>query len=107
MISAITELPAIFVRKQAKAYGTRKIAEGPDFAGCTVTLIEDIITTGGAVRNAAIALRELDATVHTVVCAIDRSEPAGNKLHEIQLSTVAILTKRDLDDVRTSPAMER
>lgn len=42
--------------------------------------IEHIMTTGGAERNAAIALRELDATVHTVVCAIDTSVPAANTL---------------------------
>jgi len=97
MVSALTGLPAIFVRKQAKAYGTCRLAEGGDFAGRTVTLVEDIITTGGAARNAAVALRELDATVHTVVCAIDRSEAGGNLLHEVGLRTVSVMTKADLD----------
>lgn len=97
MLSALTGLPAIFVRKQAKTYGTCRLAEGGDFADRTVTLVEDIITTGGAARNAAVALRELDATVHTVVCAIDRSDPGANMLHEVGLSTVSVLTKTDLD----------
>jgi orotate phosphoribosyltransferase len=101
MVSSVTGLPAIFVRKEAKTYGTCKVAEGQDFAGCTVTLIEDIITTGGAVRSAAGALRELDATVHTVVCAIDRSEPGQNALHKIGLNTISIMTKDDLDAVRS------
>lgn len=100
MVSALSGLPAIFVRKEAKAYGTRRLAEGGDFAGRTVTLIEDIITTGGAVRNAAVALRELDATVHTVVCAIDRSEPGANTLHEVGLANLSVMTKADLDDAR-------
>ena len=47
-----TGLPALFVRKQAKEYGTCKLAEGPDVAGRRVTLVEDVITTGGAVRDA-------------------------------------------------------
>ena len=51
-LSARTGLPALFVRKQAKEYGTCKLAEGPDVAGRRVTLIEDVITTGGAVRDA-------------------------------------------------------
>lgn len=101
MVSALTGLPAIFVRKEAKKYGTCKLAEGGDFAGRTVTLIEDIVTTGGAVRNAALALRDLDATVHSVVCAIDRSEPGQNLLAEIGLATIAILTKADLDAARS------
>lgn len=97
MVSTITGLPAIFVRKEAKKYGTCQLAEGADFADRTVTLIEDIVTTGGAVRNAAVALRELAATVHSVVCAIDRSDPGQNKLREIGLTTISILTKADLD----------
>lgn len=100
MVSSITGLPAIFVRKEAKPHGTCKLAEGGDFTGRTVTLIEDIVTTGGAVRDAAIALRELDGIVHTVVCAIDRSEPLQNVLDQIGLSTVSILTKADLDTAR-------
>lgn len=97
MVSGVTGLPAIFVRKEAKKYGTCKLAEGGEFAGRTVTLIEDIITTGGAVRSAAVALRELDATVHSVVCAIDRSEPGHSALTEIGLATISIMTKADLE----------
>lgn len=97
MVSAMTDLPAVFVRKEAKTYGTRRLAEGPDFAGRAITLIEDIITTGGAVRAAALALRARDSTVHTVVCAIDRSEPGANTLHEVGVRTVSVLTKADLD----------
>lgn len=100
MVSAVTGLPAIFVRKEAKTYGTCKLAEGGDFAGRTVTLIEDIITTGGAVRDAAASLRKLEATVHSVVCAIDRSEPGQNTLREIGLEVISIMTKSELDAVR-------
>ena len=52
VLSAETGLPALFVRKEAKEYGTCKLAEGPDVAGRRVTLVEDVITTGGAVRDA-------------------------------------------------------
>lgn len=38
-VSARTGLPALFVRKQAKEYGTCKLAEGPDVAGRRITLI--------------------------------------------------------------------
>ncbi len=62
--------------------------------------MEDIVTTGGAVRNATVSLRELGATVHTVVCAIDRSEPGANALHEVGLTTVSVLTKSDLDEAQ-------
>lgn len=99
MVSAKTGLPALFVRKKAKEYGTMKLAEGPDVAGRRVTLIEDVITTGGAVRNATVALREFGATVETVVCAIDRSPADVNPLADVGLEVRPVLTKADLDAV--------
>src|SRR3546814_10280712 len=54
-------LPALFVRKKAKEYGTCKLDEVPDVEGSRVTLIVDVISTGGAVRDATNALRERGA----------------------------------------------
>ena len=99
MISQLTGLPARFVRKEAKTYGTCQLAEGGELEGLQITLIEDIVTTGGAVRNAAVALRELGAHVDTVVCVIDRSERGANRLHEVGVATRSVLTKQDLDAV--------
>ena len=97
MLSQLTGLPALFVRKQAKEYGTRKLAEGDDPAGEHVVLIEDVISTGGAVIAAASALRHLGATVTTVICAIDRSAPGQSLLPAGGITVRAVLTKADLD----------
>jgi orotate phosphoribosyltransferase len=97
VLSARTGLPALFVRKKAKEYGTCKLAEGPDVAGRHVTLVEDVITTGGAVRDATNALRSAGAVVETVVCAIDRSPGADNPLADVGLEVRSVLTKADLD----------
>ncbi len=99
-VSARTGLPALFVRKQAKEYGTCKLAEGPDVAGRRITLIEDVITTGGAVRDATNALRERGAIVDTVVCAIDRSPGSDNPLADVELEIRSVLTKAELDAAR-------
>lgn len=98
MVSARTGLPALFVRKLAKEYGTCKLAEGPDVAGRRVTLVEDVITTGGAVRDATRALREAGAVVGHVVCAIDRSPAGENPLADVGLSVHPVLTKAELDE---------
>lgn len=100
MLSARTGLPALFVRKQAKEYGTCKLAEGPDFAGKRVTIVEDVITTGGAVRDATNALRAGGAIVDLVVCAIDRSPGGENPLADLGLEVRPVLTKADLDVAR-------
>jgi orotate phosphoribosyltransferase len=100
VVSARSGLPALFVRKQAKTYGTCKLAEGPDVAGRRITLIEDVITTGGAVRDATVALRAAGARVDTVVCAIDRSPGDDNPLADVGLEVRSVLTKAELDAVR-------
>jgi orotate phosphoribosyltransferase len=99
-VSARTGLPALFVRKKAKEYGTCKLAEGPAVEGRRVTLIEDVITTGGAVRDATNALRAAGAVVETVVCAIDRSADGVNPLADLGLEVRAVLTKAELDAAR-------
>ena len=100
MVSSRTGLPALFVRKQAKEYGTAKLAEGPDVAGRRITIIEDVITTGGAVRDATNALRELGAIVEVVVCAIDRSPEGEDPLDDVDLEVRSVLTRAQLDAVR-------
>jgi orotate phosphoribosyltransferase len=99
-VSGLTGMPALFVRKKAKEYGTCKLAEGPDVAGRRVTLIEDVITTGGAVRDATRALRDAGAVVEVVVCAIDRSPEGENPLADVGLEVRPVLTKAELDAVR-------
>jgi orotate phosphoribosyltransferase len=88
------------VRKKAKDYGTCKLAEGPDVAGRRVTLIEDVITTGGAVRDATRELRAQGALVEVVVCAIDRSPGPDNPLADVGLELRPVLTKAQLDAAR-------
>ena len=99
-LSGRTGHRALFVRKQAKTYGTCKLAEGPPVEGRRITLIEDVITTGGAVRDATHALRGAGAVVTTVVCAIDRSPADTNPLADVGLEVRSVLTKADLDAAR-------
>jgi orotate phosphoribosyltransferase len=99
MLSQATGIPALFLRKQAKEYGTRRIAEGGDPAGCAVLLVEDVITTGGDVARAARVLRELGASVTTVACVIDRmpTGPGENALRAEGIAVRSVLTKQQLD----------
>jgi orotate phosphoribosyltransferase len=71
-LSLRTGLPALFVRKKAKEYGTRQFAEGGAFAGKRLLIVEDVITTGGQVLLSVDDLRKAGAIVEHVVCVIDR-----------------------------------
>jgi|SRR5262245_39352003 len=76
-ISLHTGMPCVFVRKEAKAYGTEKAVEGPSIDGKQTTIIEDVVTTGGAIIDAVAKLRSCGADVDTVVCAIWRGTDLG------------------------------
>jgi orotate phosphoribosyltransferase len=101
-ISLRTGLPAAFVRKQAKAYGTARLAEGAGVAGKRVTVIEDVITTGGQVVISTAQLRELGAIVEHVVCVIDRSPDHGAALTAAGLTMTSLLTRAQLDAAESS-----
>ena len=97
MVSQLTGRPARFIRKEAKTYGTLKIAEGGDLEGLHVCLIEDVVTSGGAVVDATHALRAEGAIVDTVVCVIDRQSGGRENLAALGLEMRAVFTKADLE----------
>ena len=96
-LSLHTGLPAAFVRKEAKQYGTARLAEGAEVAGKRVTVIEDVITTGGQVVISTGDLRALGAIVEHVVCVIDRSPDNAAALTADGLTLHALLTRAQLD----------
>ncbi len=91
-LSRLTGLPAAFVRKQAKPYGTARLAEGADVAGRQVTVIEDVVTSGGQIVLSTSDLRALGATVEVAVCAIDREEGGADALAAEGIELRAALT---------------
>ena len=95
-LSLETGLPAIFVRKEAKTYGTCKLAEGMDFKGRKVLVIEDVVTTGGAILDGVRALREQGARIDTVLCVIDRESGGPGKLKELGLTLKPLFTATEV-----------
>ena len=55
-------LPFVIVRKAAKDYGTANRLEGVYEPGRRVCVVEDVVTSGGALLDAVAALREADST---------------------------------------------
>src|SRR6202034_2775200 len=76
-------LPQVLVRKEAKTYGTAKLAEGPEIAGRHVLVVEDVITTGGQVVLSTEELRSRGALVATVLCVIDRRARGSNGPYQL------------------------
>ena len=70
-------LDACVVRKQGKAHGLQRRIEGPDVAGRTVLVVEDVSTTGGSPLTAAEALQEAGAEVVGIAVIVDRGGRAA------------------------------
>jgi orotate phosphoribosyltransferase len=68
-------LDALIVRKEAKGHGTGAWLEGPlPEHGSTITVLEDVVTTGGSSLKAVNQLRAAGYGVHRVVTIVDRQE---------------------------------
>ncbi|MGZ3796920.1 MAG: orotate phosphoribosyltransferase, partial [Pseudobdellovibrionaceae bacterium] len=65
-LSLISGIPCVFVRKEAKEYGTCKFAEGLEIKGLKLCVIEDVVTTGGQVILSTADLRSMGAQVADV-----------------------------------------
>ena len=72
--SLASGLSFVIVRDAAKDYGTANRVEGAYEAGDRVCLVEDIVTSGGALTEAVAALREAGLECRTAVCVVDREE---------------------------------
>ena len=80
-------LPFLIVRKAAKDYGTSKRIEGVYDHGECICLVEDVVTSGGALLESVDALREAGLIVHTAICVVDREEGGADALarHAVRL----------------------
>jgi len=85
--SLASGLPFLIVRKAAKDYGTTKRIEGVYDEGECVCLVEDVVTSGGALLDSVEALRAVGLVVHTAVCVVDREEGGADALarHAVRL----------------------
>ena len=89
----------LIVRKEAKGHGTQAYIEGllpPE--GTKITVLEDVITTGGSAIKAATRLRDAGYVVVRVVAIVDRQEnkEADEFMESVNLELRSLFT---LDDI--------
>ena len=70
----------VYVRKQAKEYGTRSAVEGGEVAGRRVVLVEDLVTDGASKLKFVCGLREAGAVVEDCLVVLDRQQGGGGLL---------------------------
>ena len=99
MLSSVTGLPAFFVRKEPKKYGTERICEGGEVAGRRLVIVEDVVTTGGQMVLSAQDLRAEGAVVEHAVCVIDREGGGADVVGAEGIALRALFTMRELEQL--------
>ena len=77
LVSALDQrlINGLIVRKEPKGHGTQAWIEGPlPPEGTNITVLEDVITTGGSAIKAVEKLRDAGYVVDRIVSIIDRQE---------------------------------
>ena len=102
--SMASGLPFIIVRGEAKEYGTANRLEGPYLPGELVCLVEDVVTSGGALAEAVSGLREGGLVVRHALCVVDREEGGADALARIGVRLHPLFRASELLDRRKSAA---
>ena len=96
-VSMETGLPLVLVRKEPKGYGTSKQIEGRFEAGDRVTVIEDVVTTGGDSLRSAQVLRDAGVDVIHLVVVLDRGEGGEENIRQAGIPYSPLFRISDLE----------
>ena len=91
------KLSGLIIRKEPKGYGTASQIEGQlPVKGSKITVLEDVVTTGGSAIKAVKVLRDLGYEVNRVVAIVDRQEGGRDAMIEANLELRSLFTIDDL-----------
>jgi orotate phosphoribosyltransferase len=96
-------LDALIVRKEAKGHGTGAWLEGPlPPTGSHITVLEDVVTTGGSSLKAVKQLREAGYTVERVVTIVDRQEGGQEAMTDAGLELCSLFLLEEVAAASTA-----
>jgi len=95
--SGMTELRGGYVRSVAKEHGTGQRLEGPIVMGDRVLLVEDTVTSGGSLLDAAEVLRAAGATIAGAVWLVDRGVGGLDAVHAAGIPASALFALSDFE----------
>ena len=98
VLSQISGIPSAFLRKEPKSYGTCKYAEGATLKNQNVVLIEDVVSSGGAILDFLARLRADDIEPSCAICVIDRQTGGSENLAEQGLELRALFRMDEITE---------
>ncbi len=91
-------IPAFIVRKEAKGHGTGNYIEGlknmPE--GCSVALLEDVVTTGGTLLKVIDRVESQGFKVGLIVTVVERQEGGVQALADAGYRLESVFTREEL-----------
>jgi orotate phosphoribosyltransferase len=93
-------LPFIIIRGETKGYGTANRLEGRYEPAELVCLVEDVVTSGGALCESVEAVREAGLVVRHAVCVVDREEGGADALARLGVRLASLYRADELLAVR-------
>ncbi|MEX2028938.1 MAG: orotate phosphoribosyltransferase [Candidatus Paceibacterota bacterium] len=83
--------PSVFIRKEAKDHGTKKMVEGGSVLNKHVLLIEDLVTTGSSSLNAVENIRKAGGKISSCLVIVSYNFPSSRRAFnkaKVKLHTV-------------------
>ncbi len=97
-VAGVARCKWFFIRKETKGRGTNRRTEGARIEpGMRVIVVDDVVTTGGSIRQAYEYLLEQGAQVVFATTLVDRGDIATKYFEEVGIPYVPMLTYKDLD----------
>jgi orotate phosphoribosyltransferase len=82
--------PLVYVRKSRKEHGTGGRVEGVLKRGDKIILVDDVLTTGGTLASAVLALRDEGASVEETVVFVDRMQGGVDELGRLGVKVIKV-----------------
>jgi len=95
---------AFLVRAAPKAHGLGGVLVGPPLrSGQRVAIVDDALTTGGSLLDAASRVRETGAEIVAAYILVDREEGGADRLAEAGISVRSVFRRSQLLDATGRP----
>ena len=99
MMAALSgrKLDALIVRKEAKGHGTGQWLEGPlPSSGSLITVLEDVVTSGGSALKAVKQLRAQGYVVNKILTIVDRQEGGAKSMNDQGIELISLF---EIDEI--------
>ncbi|MEM2478348.1 MAG: orotate phosphoribosyltransferase [Thermoproteota archaeon] len=90
LISYKTGIPMVYARGTERGHGTGKMVEGELREGSRVVIVDDVLTTGRSIDNAARTIRNAGGKVAYALVFLDRLQNGVKKLRESGITVYSV-----------------